>query len=242
MSIEEKLTKIAEDMPKVYEAGVEQGKQAEYDAFWDIYQDYGNRTLYRIYEGSFAGQYWTDMLFRPKYSISPTSAAQMFRGTAITDLTREGILLDFSRCTELQYAFAYSSYLKKLPLIDMSSATNCESTYTNFKGTDLSVVVSEKTGLNSSTFAGLDNLVNLSINGIIGKAGVDFHWSTKLNKASHESIINALSTTTTGLTATFSKKAVNNAFATTEGGTDGSTSAEWLALVATRSNWTISLA
>ena len=52
----------------------------------------------------------------------------------------------------------------------------------------------------------------------------------------------ALSTTTTGLTVTFSKTAVDKAFETAEGANDGSTSPEWLALVATRPNWGIGLA
>ena len=40
MSIAEKLTTVAENVPKVYEAG----KKAEYDAFWDKYQNNGKRT------------------------------------------------------------------------------------------------------------------------------------------------------------------------------------------------------
>ena len=39
MSIAEKLVTVAENEQKVYDAG----KQAEYDAFWDNYQVYGNR-------------------------------------------------------------------------------------------------------------------------------------------------------------------------------------------------------
>lgn len=63
----------------------------------------------------------------------------------------------------------------------------------------------------------------------------------KLSKPSITSIINCLSTTTSGLTVTLSKTAVNNAFETSEGVADGSTSQEWLNLVATKTNWTISL-
>jgi hypothetical protein len=54
-------------------------------------------------------------------------------------------------------------------------------------------------------------------------------------------IVNALSTTTTGLFVTLRKDAVNKAFETSEGAMDGSTSDEWLALAATKANWTISL-
>ena len=54
---------------------------------------------------------------------------------------------------------------------------------------------------------------------------------TKLTKASLTSIINGLSAETSGLTVSLSKTAVNNAF----------TDEEWATLIATKSNWTISL-
>jgi hypothetical protein len=66
---------------------------------------------------------------------------------------------------------------------------------------------------------------------VIGQKNFNVHWSPKLSKASIESIINALSSTTSGLTVTISKTAKEAAF----------TSAEWSALIATKSNWTISL-
>ena len=40
MDIAEKVLRAKTDLDDVYEAG----KKAEYDAFWDEYQDYGNRT------------------------------------------------------------------------------------------------------------------------------------------------------------------------------------------------------
>ncbi len=73
------------------------------------------------------------------------------------------------------------------------------------------------------------------------KISIDFYWCTKLSKASLTSIINGLSAETSGLTVTLSKTAVNKAFETSEGANDGSTSAEWLALIATKPNWNISL-
>jgi hypothetical protein len=62
-----------------------------------------------------------------------------------------------------------------------------------------------------------------------------------LDKDSIKNIIGVLSTDTTGKTVTFSTSAVNTAFETSAGASDGSTSAEWTALIATKSNWTISL-
>lgn len=66
------------------------------------------------------------------------------------------------------------------------------------------------------------------------KISIMFTSCSKLTKASITSIINGLATDTSGNTVTLSKTAVNIAFGSTE-------SVEWLALVATKPNWTISL-
>ena len=53
--------------------------------------------------------------------------------------------------------------------------------------------------------------------------------------------MNILSDTASGKTLTLSLTAVNNAFETSAGAKDGSTSAEWTALVDAKTNWTITL-
>lgn len=73
------------------------------------------------------------------------------------------------------------------------------------------------------------------------KIALEFNWCDVLSKASLTSIINGLSAETAELTVTLSQIAVNNAFETAEGLADGSASEEWLALIATKPNWTISL-
>ena len=69
MSIAEKLTEIAENVPKVYEAG----KQAEYDRFWDSLQNSGNRTHYQY---GFAGIGWNPTTLNPKYKVAPLNEQQ----------------------------------------------------------------------------------------------------------------------------------------------------------------------
>lgn len=66
-------------------------------------------------------------------------------------------------------------------------------------------------------------------------------YCSKLSKATIESVVNGLSSETSGLTLTLKLQAVNKAFETSEGVNDGSTSLEWLNLTSTKSNWTISL-
>lgn len=62
-----------------------------------------------------------------------------------------------------------------------------------------------------------------------------------LSKDSIVSVISCLSPTATSNTLGLKLTAVDAAFETSPGAADGSTSAEWLALVAAHSNWTISL-
>ena len=59
------LDGMAEDIPKVYNAG----KQAQYDEFWDDFQQNGEQ---RKYMRAFQGSCWTDKTFNPKYDIIST--------------------------------------------------------------------------------------------------------------------------------------------------------------------------
>jgi hypothetical protein len=191
------------------------GKQAEYDAFWDGMQNNGNRTEYA---NAFNNVGWTDITFKPKYDfVCVGNIYAMFAYSRFTELNKS---LDISKATNTGSLFYYSTYLKTVHRL----------------------VIAETTDLQTTTFAYCLSLENLSVEGTIGQNNFNTQWSTKLTKASITSIVNALSTTTTGLTVTLSATAVNNAFATSEGIADGSTSGEWLALVATKSNWTIALA
>lgn len=66
MSLADKLTTVAENVPKVFDAG----KNAEYDRFWDDFQQNGNRTNYR-----YAFFNWSDANYNPKYPIKLTAQA-----------------------------------------------------------------------------------------------------------------------------------------------------------------------
>lgn len=152
MAIAEKLTTIAENQQKVYDAGYEKGKaesgggsydegytagqQAEYDRFWDLYQGNGTRTTYQY---AFAGSGWRTDIFKPKYSIIPTSGAYMFNafngsrdgsqefyenGIDLDEVfTNRGLTLDFSKCTDFSSMF-FQAHIKRIGTIDMTACTN----------------------------------------------------------------------------------------------------------------------
>ena len=75
-TMQEEAIKLRQNIDKVYNAGYDAGKQAEYDSFWDNAQDYGNRTDYTY---AF-GKSFNNNNFKPKYSLEKiTNAAYMFR-------------------------------------------------------------------------------------------------------------------------------------------------------------------
>lgn len=233
MSIQEKLTKIAEDMPKVYEAGVEQGRHDEWSEFWDGIQDYGNRVNY-----AYAFVRYKDDMFYPKYDIKVTNAVRLFTRTEIGNIKQRlidcGVRLDLSAAADLTEVFYYAT-TTHLPIIDTTSSsdiTYCINACENLVEVEKLILKADGSQTMTAMLAYCPKLERITIEGVIGKNGVNTSRSTKLSKASITSIINALSTTTSGLTVTFSKTAVNNAFSTEE----------WDALIATRSNWTIALA
>ncbi len=263
MSVNEKMTAIAQTIrdktggtelltldgmavgvDEVFLAGEKKG----HDRFWDSYQDNGSR---EDYSTAFAGEGWTEDLFKPKYDMRPYSSYMMFRDSRIsTDLPklleRLGVVLDFSQAQNTQYLF-YMSRFTHIGVVDFSGATNTVPMEMSFGNCaelvtiDKIIIGTGKSGQFSNTFNYCAALKNVTFEGLIIHNGLSLQWSTRLSRASIESVVNALSATTSGLSMTFSKTAVNTAFETTGGASDGSSSAEWAGLANTKSNWTINL-
>lgn len=72
MSIAEKLTTIAENQQKVYEAG----QKSEYDRFWDTFQNYGGEANYY---NAFTYNKFTDENFNPKYDLISVAGVSPFQ-------------------------------------------------------------------------------------------------------------------------------------------------------------------
>ena len=248
MTIAEKLTKIADNEQKVYDAGYERGyhdgeivgggsydegfadgKQAEYDAFWDVYQNNGNRTDYSFaFAGNGGNGYssakgvWTNETFKPKYPLIASKGANyMFRGSCIENVDCD---IDISQCTTVTYMFYYNYLIKTIRKL----------------------IISENVKM-TAPFEQCSALENITFEGVIGN-DINFQWSTLLTRASIESIVSHLSDTASGKTLTLSKLAADNAFpCPMEDGNGGwinvgcGGNSEWLELVATKSNWQISL-
>lgn len=250
MNIAEKTLLLKQDFDEVYKAG----KKSEYDKFWDAFQYNGTRNRYDLafYRFGSGG-------FYPKYDIAPTGGTltqfmNYFGADSDTPIdvadrfAQGGVKLDTSKVTSLKMAFYWTDGISRLPKIDATGVTASDGLYATF-GSNSNLETIDEFALPddgnhpelSLTFASLGKLKNIVISGAIGK-NVDFGYSLKLTRASILSIINALSDTTTGLTVTLSKAAVNKAFEDGEGAGNGSNSQEWtIDVVPSKPNWKIAL-
>lgn len=238
---------MADKVEEVYQKGVSDGEKSEYDRFWDNAQNYGEVSN-NFCINLFSGKTWNDNTFKPKYNIKANGRADnLFAQTRITDLKsileKQKVTLDMSECTNF-YQFFYYSDVTKIPTIDASNATSlhafCETTK-KLEQIDKLIVTSKITTAQYAFYNCLA-LKRVIFEGELCCGNLNMQYSTLLDKESLTSIVNTLSASTTGLTVTLSLVAVNNAFETSTGLADGSTSQEWLDLVATKSNWTIALA
>lgn len=232
-------TEIAEKIPQVYEAG----KEAERE---DFYREYATKNTYYMH-GRWAGMGWTDITFRPTEDLILTGNCSytFYYNGAKVDLVEWCKQLGISILVKpsfANYMFAYSRFTR-LPELDFSDLTTLSSSLagcSELVTIDILKIHPGGSASFSSTFSGCNELQNITVDGLIAK-DISFKDCTKLTKASHINIMEHFSTTAT-FTATFSKEAVDNAFETAEGAADGSTSAEWQALVNARPNVTVTLA
>lgn len=195
------LDAIASGVDEVYDAGV----KSEYDKFWDRYQDYGKRTDYRREYGlGFIGEAWGFSNFYPKYDIKPVgSASQIFYdwdrnlyNDCIGDLAQRleecGVVLDTSAATNAYGLFAYGSGFTRLPVLDLSNATEVRTAFrscTNLKTIDR-VIFNENITNFAETFMYADALENVVFDGTIA-ANLEIRWSP-LTHASIMSLLGVL--------------------------------------------------
>lgn len=220
------------------------GMQTEYDRFWDSYQAKGNR---KECKHLFSGRGWNNELFKPKYDMAVTNAYMMFMESSISGdlpklLADAGVTLDFAECSNFQYAFSVSSFTRIGILDGRTGGSNSfldTFNYSYYLRTIDKIISGENTKFSNNCFAYCNTLTNITFEGVI-VTSINFQWSP-LTKTSITNIINTLSATATGQTLTLKLSAVNTAFETSSGTADGSTSAEFAALVATKTNWTITM-
>ena len=275
MSIAEKLQNIAENEQRVFNAGyekglseggnteeaynqgVEDGKQAEYDALWNLLQPNNGET---IYYGTFAGISWTKEMLRPKHDVRPigsSSVRSMFLHSLsytkdsqldMAEIEQEcGIVFDFSGATGTAQEAFRDCCFKKLNVIDFSNIADLTQTFAS-SSSGYGIERIERLILNNTfvcygqPFSACRTLQHIGFEGVFDTGyNVSFKDCIYLDGISIKSLINILSPTRADGKITLSLQAVNKAFETSTGANDGSTSETWLLITSAKTNWTINL-
>jgi len=221
------LDEMAAGVGAVYTAG----QQDRESAFWDAIQDSGNRTDYR-YAFFHTGFTHID----PKWDIRATNGDSIFCVCAkLESVNWEKV--DLSAASSLYSAFAYCSNLTEVDTdlcVPNGTATLLNSVFRNCTALQrVKKITAHPSAVWKNSFDNCTALTHIIFDGTIGANGLNLQWSTELDRESIESIINALSDTTTGLCITLSEAAVINAF--------GSLYDEWTTVAGAKLNWTINL-
>lgn len=236
MTTAEKLTLIAENEQKVYDAG----KTAENGAFWEIFQEQGQRTDYST---AFSGIGWEKENFHPRYPLKVVNGYMLFR---INEHLNAAMLaqasLDFQGCETLQYGFMSCTALEGIDNVSVSrNADSCFLGCSRLRAVTNFGLPTAENGVVSNLFRNCPALEHLTLIGTLRQGNLGLQDSPKLDRESIVGLIDALSDAVTGQTLTLSKTAVDKAFETAAGATDGSMSAAWTELLATKPDWTVAL-
>ena len=198
-STSKKLQEIAENIPKAYEAGIAEGKKAEYDAFWDTFQQNGDRdNYYRC----FYGEGWTNENLKPKYDIVPdkksnntSSGTNMFTnmskfyGSLKDVFDRRGVKLDTSYIREPSGMFDGATNVTEVPHIDISSSrTNASALFYGTSITKVTVTLPDRDLKFTNCFRA-SKLEEVEITGVLRGTDISFQWSPNLT---HESLVHIL--------------------------------------------------
>ena len=167
------------------EVGITEGKTAEYDRFWNGYQNNGKRKGYAY---AFRGSGWTDETYKPKYKIVATGSLETaYRECKITKIEN----IDTSGATNFNTTF-YNNQVEIYDELDFSSATNTTNAFAHSTKvhTIRKIISSETTVWHSQAFYNCANLENIIFEGVIATNLICN--SSKLTIESLLSIINAL--------------------------------------------------
>lgn len=173
-----------------YERGLQEGRQAEYDRFWDAYQQNGNRTEY---SNAFYG--WTTETCQPKYDLKPVTADYMFAKATMdpkASLDERGVFLDTSNCTNINRMFVRAD-VQRVPVLDLRKATILTEVFQYAYVRTIDKIILNDTGdqnLNNF-FWGTTFLKEVRFEGVIG-SGITFKDTNVLSNESVQSIIDHL--------------------------------------------------
>ena len=188
------------DTDVFYQQGVADGRTAEHKAFWDAFQQNGNRQDYTY---GFAGHGWDRDNFFPMHNLTPTTLNTCFHSFNRNDpnwqtfdmverLSECGVTLDTSASINNTSLFMWAR-VGRVGVIDCTGTTthtlNGSFGYGYIHTIDLLRVKPEN--VFSNTFTNNTELQNITIDGTIGN-DISFQWQSKLTAASAKSVITHL--------------------------------------------------
>lgn len=219
MTPAEKLIKIAENEQKVYDAGVEAGKaqggdtdtaynegveagkKAQHEEFWENFL--GDKSDY-----SYAFCYWEDSAFYPTLDIiCPVHSQRVFmsfnngsqKPFSLTERLKQcGKTLDTSNMRTPSFMFA-SSYISEIPELNFTQATKLDGTFNSgFCLETIEKIILKGDGTQTFTTSTFNTttLKNIAFEGVIG-TNIWFDKCTLLTAESYHSIITHCSKTAT---------------------------------------------
>ena len=162
--------------------GEETGRQAQYDEFWDSYQDKGHRT---DYSHAFAGVGlgWNEVTFKPKYVIRPKGSGAVhrlfFNNKSIKDFSIYNDVLDFSEFDGLFDQAFYAVAAEKIGIIKLTSAEGLMNCFQYSHVETIEKIILKDDGsqiIYSNSFNYTTHLKNIRFEGTIG-ASIQFPHS-----------------------------------------------------------------
>lgn len=200
MSIAEKLTQIAENQQRVYDAGFTAGQEqgggdSHYDTFWDAYQENGNRI---DYDRAFGGIGWTAETFKPKYLPIRPTIGSMYMTFAYSDVGKiDESILDTSQMKNLAMSFYQQSADNEQGVyyveIDVSSLTRMSDTF-NYNKPLKTVILKNipETCDFTGGFTGCEGITDFTVSGTIGGTTLNLQNAYKLTLESAKHIMQHL--------------------------------------------------
>lgn len=146
--------------------GIQQGREQEYDKFWDIFQKYGNKQNYYY---AFSANRFNEETYNPKYPIkcidgTTTGRYIFYNATLITD-TKVEIIANSNNAEQMFNGAENLVNIRKLTVYESTTFTN--------------------------TFTSCYALVEIRFGGTIGQS-INFKSSPRLSDESIDSIIEHL--------------------------------------------------
>ena len=180
----------------------EAGKQAQYDEFWDSFQQNGERT---IYYNAFSGNCWNNDILKPKYLVKPPPSGNItsmfqFCNWSNDKLNKQPIdfsliadKFDFSQVTSAAYTFQ-NAYISNI-YADFSNCNTLTNTFNHsYSGrtTNVTLKVSEKTKFSGTFNYGQTSYVTFTDDSVIGQNGLNLTRWEAMQHDNLMSVINAL--------------------------------------------------